>query len=277
MKKSTLLYIALNVVIMLTPILFIIGLRYKIQTGQVVDLKAQAAARYKNIAFADIHEIEVSSSHEEHRLTLLINVMDSVNNMELDTSTYKYITYSFKGGKLLLHYDFEKDSLDNLKTLKEIEEEDEVYGDYEKNESPHRNITLYVKSNITNVKSLNAIVTLSLENEEKLINDLSVYCDYSTLNLHAPYIIDPKENEDEDEEDNNIPYTFNHHLSLQLHDYSNADLSYFGYIKTFDLELKDESTINDYIPTETFNLAIDKESVYMIDVNDLDEVKIKYE
>jgi hypothetical protein len=271
MKKSTLLYIGLHVGILLIPYLLLSAVRYKIATGDIIDTKARQAAAYTIKSFSDIHEIEVSSSDSEHDLILKINIIDSVNTIEMDTSTAKYVSYAVVGDKLVLHYDYLKDSLDNLKTPEELEEESRLYAAEERN---YRSVTLYLKSNLTKLTAIKSHVTIDMDNDEKLINDLEIHCQRSYVNVLAPYLV--KRNAETGEEED-IPYTFNHHLTLHLLDYSDAQLQYFGYIEKFDLELKDESKFAEHIPTGAFNLAIDKQSTYMMDVNDLDQVKIKYE
>ncbi|MDF2454081.1 MAG: hypothetical protein K0R51_74 [Cytophagaceae bacterium] len=276
MKKSTVLYLLLNVVIMLIPLLCISALSYKIRTGDVIDVKAKEASYFKHITLPNgFHELEVSSNNPVHRVSVDVRVMDSVNTLTMDTTTYKYITYKLSGDKLLIHYDYTKDSLDNYDstlTAQVVEydedgEETDVRSD--------REVIVYVKSNVTKINASFAYVTLDLDDagNGKLINDLDVFCDYAKFNFNAPY----RTEEDEDGTTRTILYAFQHRLNLKLINYSDADLRHFSYLKKLNLELKKGSKINDYFPTEEFNLTVDKESIYLIDVNELKNVKIKYE
>lgn len=278
MKKSTFLYLLLNAVIMLIPLLCISALSYKIRTGDVIDVKAKEASYFKHVNLSEgFQELEVSSSNPLHRLSVVVYVMDSINTLTMDTTSYKYVTYKLSDGKLQLHYDYTKDSLDNYDSTEQIEadvveyDEDDVAVEHKSS----REVIVYVKSNVTKINATSAYVTLDLDDAEngKLINDLDVFCDYATFNFNAPY----RTEEEEDGSTKTILYPFQHRLNMKLINYSQADLHHFSYLKKLNLELKNGSKINDYFPTEEFNLTVDKKSIYLIDVNDLDKVKIKYE
>ncbi|MDB5257611.1 MAG: hypothetical protein JWM14_2306 [Chitinophagaceae bacterium] len=274
MRKSTILYITLNVVIMLLPILLLSALRYKIKTGDVVDLKAQEAARFTHKTLSDVYELEVTGSSNRHSISVNVNIMDSINTIGTDTTTYKYITYKLSGNKLSIHYDYEKDSLDN--PVNKEDGETVVVADYEEYDAtPDRSITIYLKSNLKKINALNSRVVVYLDSNATLINDLSVVCDGSPFTLNAPYLTKPSE--DEPGEDDVILFDFPHYLHLNLNHNSTAELNHFGVIKKMDLDLRNGSSITNYYPLGEFNLTIDKHSSYFIDVNNLDQVKIKYE
>ncbi len=275
MKKSTVLYLLLNVVIMLIPLLCLSALSYKIRTGDVIDIKAQEASFFKHVTLpTGFHELEVSSSDPLHRISVDVRVVDSVNTLTMDTTTYKYITYKLSDGKLQIHYDYKKDSLDNYDSttkLQVVEYDDEDREQYKSS----REVIVYVKSNVTKINASSSYVTLDLDDADngKLINDLDVFCDYSNFNFNAPYHTE----EDEDGSTRTILYAFPHRLNMKLINASDANLHNFYYLKNLNLELKNGSKINDYFSTEEFNLTVDKKSIYLIDVNELKNVKIKYE
>lgn len=279
MKKSTLLYLLLNVLIMLIPLVCISALSYKIKTGDVVDVKALEASYYKNINLpSGFSELEVTSSHPLHPISVVVNVMDSVNTLRTDTSSYKYISYSLSDGKLKIHYDFLKDSLDKLRSNPHVIARD--YDNYESDyaEAPEsratREVIVYVKTNLTKVNTVFSEVTVDLDDVDngRLINDLDVTCDYSAFSLNAPY----RSEEAEDGSSKTILIPFPHRLNMKLMNASSANLHNFSYLKRLDLELTNGSKIDGSFSKEEFNLTIDKKSSYYIDVNELDKVKINY-
>ena len=240
----------------------------------MVDLKAQEAARFTHKALPDVYALELTGTSTRHNLSVTVNLMDSINSVDTDTTTYKYITYTLTGNTLAIHYDYEKDSLDN--PVSKEDGETIVVSDYEEYDAtPDRSITIYLKSNLKKINALNSRVVVYLDSNATLINDLDVVCNGSPFVLNAPYLIKPSK--DEPDEDDVILFDFPHYLHLNLNHSSTAELNHFGVIKKVELELRNGSSITNFYPLGEFYLTIDKRSSYFIDVNNLDRVKIKYE
>jgi len=272
MKKSSILYWGMHVLILLIPFFFLSALRFKIATGDIVDLIAQEAAGQEVHKLPVIHTVEVSNSAvtTESMLGLKIILSDSLQQIKLDTTSAKYISYKVVGDKLIIVYDFKKDSIEENQHKQEGHHKESARYDYSDNE--RRVVRVYLQSNLTNITARRTNVYINLLNDEKRINDLDLFCYAGSISVTAPEIW-----EEEVTSRKKVLYNFEHRLGLHLFERSSATLENFGYIKQYDLELKGGSTMEEFFHTGAFNLTIDKKSVYRIDVNDLDQVKIKYE
>lgn len=287
MKKSTIIFIAGNIVVLLIPIVFLLALRFKINAGDIIDLRAQEEAQYKRASLGIINDIELNSRKSAIKLDVVIN--DSLSRISMDTSTYKYVKFRVVGNKLIVNYDFKKDSIDNF--IPDVNNPEKEFSPEEKHVSVH------LKSNINNVLAIGGTVTLELINDEKRINDLNVTCKWGHFEFQAPYIKDtsnldninneqPVEVVEEYEYEDAVTtsestysnYNYNHSLNVNLFYNSEVSFRQFGSIKTLNLNLKESSQQNlDEIEIPNFNLRIDKESSYMVDVNRLKYINIIYQ
>lgn len=288
MKKSTIIFITGNIVVLLIPIVFLLALRFKINAGDIIDLRAQEEAQYKRAPLSVINDIELHS--RKGAIKLSVNINDSLSRISMDTSVYKYVKFSVVGNKLIVNYDFKKDSIDNF--ISDINNPEKEFSPEEKN------IYIHLKSNINNVLAIGGTVSLELLNDEKRINDLNVTCKWGHFEFQAPFIKDTSSAENNNQElpvevvaeyeyedaaatseSASIDYNYNHTLNLNLLYNSDATFSRFESIKTLNLNLKESSqqNLDDEIEIPNFNLRIDKESSYMVDVNRLKYINIIYQ
>jgi len=277
MKKSSILYWGMHVIILLIPFLFLSTLRIKVAAGDIVDLIAQEAAGTHIYPLPVIHEIEINNSIPAHGsqggLALKVIVSDSLQQLKMDTTTAKYISYKMEGDKLMLSYDYERDHKDQAAEIEKMQEDRDRWVDNDYSNNEKRTVFVYVQSNITSLIARRSNLYLSLPDNTQKLNDLNVLCYTSNFTLEAP----DKWTRNEAGDQIRKLYRHEHRLGLHLLENSSARLNNVGYIKDFDLEIKDESRMEDYYPTETFHLTIDKKSSFMMDVNDLAGVTIKYE
>lgn len=272
MKKSTLLYWGMHVVILLIPFFFLSALRFKIATGDIVDVIAAEAAGMNVHRLPVIHEIEISSSAKttDGNLKLIVIPSDSLQEMKIDTASSKYISYTIEGDKLVLVYDFQRDNKNHIANVKmQHERYDSEYA----SSYNSRVVTVYLQSNIRAIKARKTNVSLAFPNDDEKINDLDVVCYGSDFTLDFP---DRWKTDKEGDQVKTI-YEYQHRLGLHLFENSNATLNNLGYIKQYDLELKGGSGMDHHFSASTFNLSIDKKSNYMMNVNDLPGARIKYE
>lgn len=260
MKKSTLLFILGNVVILLIPIFLFITLAFKINTGDLIDLKPEK--EQENISI--IKKIEINGKDKKIHLDIVLD--DNLNCIEIDSVDEKYVTYQIIDEKLIFNYDYQKDSIDNFDL-----ESDRYF------RSKSKYITVYSNNPIYEIYTKGTILNLSLIDNPKFLNDLSIECISSKLDLSAPYLGNRLR-------ESCHPYVFNYKLDLKFSQRSKIQLKCFGKIKELNLELNkcrgvsydDFLIYGRKIEIPTFNLNIDKASSFKIDVNDLKDININY-
>jgi hypothetical protein len=264
MKKSTLIFIIGNIVVLTIPIWLIVGLSFKISNGSLIDREAIRNAEIKSDSLKDIENIQINSRHKA--ITIYISRKeDNYSRMEMDTVDAKYIGYRKIGNTLVIDYDLHKDSLDNA-----TDENTNSNGFAGIN----RTIGLSLNTDLKKIKLREAIMIYNLSSDFAIGRDLDIIADNSEFEMRkssGEYYSKNRNYYDEGSRYNDpISYGITAKLSNSIFDINLA------FVKKLKIESRN-SILKIYdLDFDSFDLKIDNESPLSVDVSRFKKMKIGY-
>ncbi len=282
MKKSTLLFIIGNILVLLTPLVFMVGLRFKINNGEVVDIKAEHDAQTKKAKVSEIENVEVNGTN---KLVSLFIYRDSINEITMDTSDYKYLSYKITGKTLVVNYDYVKDSIENYIQKKKGNKSESEESEPDTYKGQIRSMKLFMTSGLRSIKLKNSTATIYLSKRWPLDNDIEIMEDYSSFEFaksqdgnnynynydEESYVSDYDATRVHEAPDwDSIPYR----VKVFLKD-SDIDTE-LSYVKTLEIEARNSAIRTHDINFNRYDLKLDEYSTTYVDISKLRKMNITY-
>ncbi len=254
MKKSTLLFIGGNLLVLLIPILFMLGLRFKINQGDVVDSKAERDAQTKKFTLPLIENVVLKSAYKIISLEIRL---DTINQLRIDTGDYKFVTHKLKDKTLFIDYDYVKDSINR----KVGAIEDRTF----------RKVYLHLNKGFKTIKLDQGQASVYLSKATTLENDIEVVAKNSDFSIHtASQADDFYDSSGNPTRWDSIPFKIKATL---LNSEFEAELR---YVKKLEIKAEN-SIIKTYeIDFYKYDLTIDKYSTTNIEISKLRKMRINY-
>ena len=266
MKKSTLLFIVGNILVLSVPIIFMMALRFKINRGEVIDIKAEFEAQTKKEKLVKFDTVELNSKYDGVYLSIY---MDTINKISIDTGDYRYVSYKIKDNTLVIDYDFVKDSLDHPEIRKELQKSRTLGND--ENIGFRRSVSLFINSSLKKIKLNNGSAGLTMDKINLQNNDLEIIASKGDFTFEVP------DYNDIDYESNSpaIPCD-----SIPFKIKANLNKSNFSanlrYVKQLEIESRN-SDINTYsMDFNHYDLKLDDKTTSYIEVTKLRKINIQY-
>jgi hypothetical protein len=268
MKKSTLLFIVGNVLVLIVPMILMLSVRFKINHGDIVDIKAEHEAESKKAILPKFDNVELNSKYGA--ISLIIN-MDTLNKISIDTGDYKYIKYKIKDNTLVVDYDFVQDSLDHPDIARQIQK-NRVRGE-EESIGFIRELRVHINSELKKIVGNRGRITVNLSRGALQKNDIEIAVNNSIFTLGAPSELD--NNYDYDANSFSVPCdSIPYKVKVTLNNSSfDANLN---YIKDLNIESRN-SNINIYnMNFDHYDLKLDDNTTSTIDVSKLRKMNIQF-
>jgi hypothetical protein len=270
MKKSTLIFITGNVLVMSMSIVLMLGLRFKINRGDIIDIRAEHEAETKKEKFEDIERIELNSTN---RLVTLSIYMDTTNEISIDTGDYKYLSYTIKNKTLVINYNFNKDSIENYIPGKK---DDEIQG-YEDDSynGSIRNVRLIIKTGLKSIKLDQGKALLHLSKKTPQRNDIEI----SQKGSHFEFV-GTQDNDYTYESDLEIAPANERWDSLDCNvkvSMSDSELeASLSYVKNLEIESRNSKIRTYNINFARYDLKLDENTETFVNIAKLKKMNITY-
>lgn len=273
MKKSTLIFIFANLVVMSVPFWATLPLNKQIAAGKIRDSEQERENALYKKRLGNFSNLRVKGTGSKIELTVYLGEQ---NLVVVDTIYRNYIRIDTTGGLLTIEL------LESYKKRKRTQAEEEevvaVVADdnsYE-NSLPSVSVQLYLK-NIKQLWSNNVSASIQTDLNDSLDHPIVARLDSSSLRINC-YVADLRSSEDGSNENDTVKtLALKHPLKVLLRDNSSFDIT--GYDR-IDLDLTLENSQYEVGPSswayfKNLSLTYDDASDVSLKLSDLKWIKLK--